>query len=149
MIRRRSFDRRQTLGRRIVRDRRRGSTLEAWGCELAVGDVTDAASLRAAEPRRISPGCAACWRRAARLTASPVAKVESLSSMTISPDSTPMRTESCSSSTFGTISSAARTARSASSSCAIGTPKAAITASPANFSTVPPYASMHPATTSK
>ena len=37
---------------------------------------------------------------------------------------------------------AARTARSASSSCATGTPKTASTASPANFSTVPPYASM-------
>ena len=32
----------------LVRDRRRGSKLEAWGCELAVGDVTDAASLRQA-----------------------------------------------------------------------------------------------------
>jgi uncharacterized protein YbjT (DUF2867 family) len=36
--------------RALVRERRRGRTLEAWGCELAVGDVTDAASLaRAAE----------------------------------------------------------------------------------------------------
>ena len=32
----------------------------------------------------------------------------------------------------------ARTARSASSSCATGAPKTAITASPTNFSTVPP-----------
>ena len=39
--------------------------------------------------------------------------------------------------------SAARTARSASSSCATGTPNTAITASPMNFSTVPPYASAH------
>jgi hypothetical protein len=37
------------------------------------------------------------------------------------------------------ISSAARTARSASSSCTAGTPKTAITASPMNFSTVPPW----------
>ena len=36
------------------------------------------------------------------------------------------------------ISSAARHARSASSSCSCGTPKTAITASPMNFSTVPP-----------
>jgi len=36
------------------------------------------------------------------------------------------------------VSAAARTARSASSSCAIGIPKTAITASPMNFSTVPP-----------
>ena len=44
---------------------------------------------------------------------------------------------------------AARTARSASSSCAVGTPKTATTASPANFSTVPPYAAMCPAARSK
>ena len=36
------------------------------------------------------------------------------------------------------IASPARTARSASSSCACGMPKAAMTASPANFSTIPP-----------
>ena len=36
------------------------------------------------------------------------------------------------------IASAARTARSGSSSCATGAPKTAITASPMNFSTVPP-----------
>ena len=35
-------------------------------------------------------------------------------------------------------SSAARTARSASSSCAIGVPQTAMTASPMNFSIVPP-----------
>ena len=37
-----------------------------------------------------------------------------------------------------------RTARSASSSCVCGTPNAAITASPANFSTVPPWRLMLP-----
>ena len=37
---------------------------------------------------------------------------------------------------------AARTARSASSSCACGMPNAAITASPANFSTMPPCVAM-------
>ena len=30
----------------LVRDRRRGAKLESWGCELAVGDVTDPASLQ-------------------------------------------------------------------------------------------------------
>ena len=40
--------------------------------------------------------------------------------------------------TATTRSSAARTARSASSSCAVGAPHTAITASPMNFSTVPP-----------
>ncbi len=34
--------------RALVRDRRRGTTLESWGCELVTGDVTDAASLRTA-----------------------------------------------------------------------------------------------------
>ncbi|HEX7311920.1 MAG TPA: NAD(P)H-binding protein [Gaiellaceae bacterium] len=32
----------------LVRDRRRGERLEAWGCELVEGDVTDPESLRAA-----------------------------------------------------------------------------------------------------
>jgi NADH dehydrogenase len=32
----------------LVRDPRRARTLEAWGCEVAQGDVTDAASLRRA-----------------------------------------------------------------------------------------------------
>ena len=32
----------------VVRDRKRGTQLAAWGCELAEGDMTDAASLRAA-----------------------------------------------------------------------------------------------------
>jgi uncharacterized protein YbjT (DUF2867 family) len=40
--------------RALVRERRRGQTLEAWGCELAEGDVTDAESLR-----RAAAGCGA------------------------------------------------------------------------------------------
>ncbi len=32
----------------LVRDRRRGATLESWGCELVEGDVTDRASLERA-----------------------------------------------------------------------------------------------------
>ena len=42
------------------------------------------------------------------------------------------------------IASAARTARSGSSSCAVGAPKSATTASPMNFSTVPPKRSSSP-----
>jgi uncharacterized protein YbjT (DUF2867 family) len=34
--------------RALARNPRKARTLEAWGCELAAGDVTDAASLRAA-----------------------------------------------------------------------------------------------------
>jgi hypothetical protein len=40
------------------------------------------------------------------------------------------------------IRSAARSARAGSSSCATGTPNAAMIASPMNFSTVPPSASI-------
>jgi uncharacterized protein YbjT (DUF2867 family) len=38
--------------RALVRSPSRGKTLEAWGCELAVGDVTDAESVR-----RAAEGC--------------------------------------------------------------------------------------------
>ncbi len=34
--------------RALVRNWRRGATLESWGCELVTGDVTEAASVRAA-----------------------------------------------------------------------------------------------------
>ena len=56
------------------------------------------------------------------------------------PVSTPARALSAASrsGTPATRSSAARTARSASSSCATGAPHTAMTASPMNFSTVPP-----------
>ena len=50
----------------------------------------------------------------------------------------PERRASPSAATAATRSSAARTARSASSSFATGVPQTAITASPMNFSTVPP-----------
>jgi hypothetical protein len=62
---------------------------------------------------------------------------------------TPTRTDSASdaswrfnSSIRSSTASPARTARSASSSCAAGAPNTAITASPMNFSTVPPNASI-------
>jgi len=56
-----------------------------------------------------------------------------------SPVLTPIRTWMLlSSRAQSRIASAARTARSGSSSCATGAPNTAITASPMNFSTVPP-----------
>jgi len=62
---------------------------------------------------------------------------------------TPIRTDSASelsaafnSSIASSNANPARTARSGSSSCAAGAPNTAITASPMNFSTVPPNASM-------
>ena len=85
--------------------------------------------------------------RAQTLTASPVTK--ELPSRgrptTTSPVFTPMRSlrrPPNSSLNRRRIPSAACSARSASSSCAAGAPKAAITASPTNFSTVPPACSI-------
>ena len=65
-------------------------------------------SRRANGPMMIWPGSAACWSRAATLTASPVAKVESDSSATTSPASTPIRASSPSSCTESRIAAAAR-----------------------------------------
>src|SRR5262245_897416 len=109
---------------------------------------------RVTAPIRISPGSAACSRRAATLTVSPVTNDwpdEGSPAMT-SPVLTPVRIcsrapQSRSSSVFSTsrrsrICEAARTARSASSSCTVGTPNTAMTASPMNFSTVPPWLSI-------
>src|SRR5439155_9052385 len=39
---------RELAVRCLVRDRRKGARLTGWGCELAEGDMTDAASLRRA-----------------------------------------------------------------------------------------------------
>src|ERR1700691_3628743 len=104
------------------------------------------------------PGSAADWTRAAVFTASPATipspaapRFTATSPVTTparaarpgTPDSTP------SSATASTRSSAARTARSASSSVATGVPQTAITASPMNFSTAPPYRPMTVRATSK
>src|SRR5581483_2276077 len=89
------------------------------------------------------PGSAADCTRDAVLTRSPATSPwPAASSVTAaSPVTTPARACSPASrvATASTRSSAARTARSASSSRAVGAPHTAITASPMNFSTVPPY----------
>ena len=103
--------------------------------------------------RRLSdehgPGSAADWMRAAVLTMSPATMPCPSAPMVTaaSPVRTPARAASSgaptsipSADTAATRSSAARTARSASSSVAVGVPHTAMTASPMNFSTVPPYA---------
>ncbi len=112
--------------------------------------TTSRTSLYVASPISTWPGPAACSRRAATLTGSPVTNVSrsEASPATTSPVLTPMRSEIVvpkrrSSSSFSDprracISSAARHARTASSSCDSGTPNTARTASPTNFSTVPP-----------
>ena len=105
-------------------------------------------------PIRTPPAPAAASSRFAVFTTSPVTIVEAAaaSPATTSPVLIPIRISSstphvASSSPFSReslsrISAAARTARSASSSCTTGTPKTAMTASPMNFSTVPPWASI-------
>ena len=97
------------------------------------------------------PDAAPCSSRAATLTASPTASVWP-SPATTSPVLTPMRlsirtpqsrsSSSLSSANAARMSAAARTARKASSSCTTGTPNTAMTASPMNFSTVPPWRSI-------
>ena len=88
-------------------------------------------------------GAAVC-RRAAVLTTSPdampsPASGRAPSATRASPVVIPMRTSSSpASAKVSRMESAARTARSGSSSCATGAPNTAITASPMNFSTVPP-----------
>ena len=91
-------------------------------------------------------GASFCSRDAV-LTTSPATSPRSApglgsSATRTSPVLTAIRTSSSSSSrTQSRIASAARTARSGSSSWAIGAPKTAMTASPMNFSTVPPRTS--------
>ena len=75
-----------------------------------------ATSLRVAAPMRISPRAAASSRRFAVLTASPVTSVVVMSPVTTSPVFTPMRTCTSSMAAASRMSTAARTARKASSS---------------------------------
>ena len=105
----------------------------------STGSATTASrtSASVASPISTSPGAAACSNRAATFTASPVASRSvgarhHLAGVHADPAAMP------SSGSASRISTAARHARSASSSCATGTPNTAITASPMNFSTVPP-----------
>ena len=98
-------------------------------------------------PTRIPSTGAADCSRAAVFTTSPDAMPSpsdgrAPNDTSASPVLTPIRTlSSLSSVTQSRIASAARTARSGSSSCATGAPKSATTASPMNFSTVPPKCS--------
>ena len=103
-------------------------------------------------PTRICPGPAAFCRRDAAFTVSPVTAYAFALSDPMWPATTgPVLMPMCTASGWPTrdiqrslsvamcsrISSAARTARSGSSSCATGAPKTAITASPMYFSTKP------------
>ena len=106
----------------------------------------DCASRAVRSPHTIIHGSAACCSRAATLTVSPVTRKSPLEvsrAATTSPVLTPTRignrVPSCASlRTWSRNSMAAERARCGSSPCAWGRPKTAITASPMNFSTVPP-----------
>ena len=93
------------------------------------------------------PGRAALWSREATFTVSPTTVyVSPTAPASTSPVFTPTRRanglsmalHSLISSIAACMASAARTARSASSSCATGAPNSAITLSPMYLSTVPP-----------
>ena len=131
---------RERLGLALDRDR-----LEL----LVVEDALGRAVRRLRDRDRRSTGAAPC-RREAVLTTSPVtipspSSGRAPSATTASPVLIPMRTCSASAGSCAFSSAIASrmrrpalTARSASSSCATGAPKTAMTASPMNFSTVPP-----------
>ena len=109
--------------------------------------IVSAVARYVVSPTRIPFTGAADWSRAAVLTTSPAAMPSPASGRaarltSASPVFTAIRTCSSPSSAIQSrIASAARTARSGSSSRVTGAPKSAITASPMNFSTVPPQRS--------
>ena len=112
--------------------------------------ITRSVARNVCSPTSTPPRGAAAWSRAQVLTGSPLtiaspACGRESSETSVSPVLMPTRTSSPSaassspsSATASTSANAARTARSGSSSCATGAPKTATTASPMNFSTVPP-----------
>ena len=124
---------------------RSGSALPFSSCSPASSYAIAASLARLRRsPTSTVPGSAADWTRDAVLTRSPATMPwPSAPSVTAaSPVSDAGARLAAPGSSAGarpaTSSSAARTARSASSSCATGVPQTAITASPMNFSTVPP-----------
>ncbi len=108
--------------------------------------MASAVARRVASPTSTVPGGAMPWRREAVFTRSP-ATIPWPVAPTVAAAS-PVRTAGADlerrspasemALTASTSSSAARTARSGSSSWAVGTPHTAMTASPMNFSTFPP-----------
>ena len=112
----------------------------------AVKAIAPEAARQVDSSTRTAPGGATLWTLEAALTVSP-STIPSDTLPTViatSPVTTPARAARStpdslpSSATDATTSRAARTDRSASSSFATGAPHTAMTASPMNFSTVPP-----------
>jgi len=137
---------------RVARHSRCGSALPLSRCDPASAKAIALAARRCvASSVRTCPGSAVACTRAAVFTASP-ATMPSPTAPSVtatSPVTTPARAASPVASasapscpTVATRSSAARTGRSASPSVAAGVPQTAITASPMNFSTTPPYRPM-------
>ena len=120
-----------------------GASLPRRTCSPAGSKaIAREAARQVASPTSTVPAVATDWSRDAVLTRSP-ATIPWLVAPRVtaaSPVSTPARawTAGPNALTASSSSRAARTARSASSSCAVGAPQTAITASPMNFSTVPP-----------
>ena len=134
---------------RAARHNRCGSALPFSACSPASANSTAEETSRCVAPSASTcPGPAAACTRAAVFTASP-ATIPSPTAPSVtatSPVTTPARAarpaapaSDPSAATAATRSSAARIARSASPSVATGVPHTAITASPMNFSTTPPY----------
>ena len=121
-----------------------GSPLPFSSCVPASSKATAASAARlVASPTSTVPGSAADWMREAVLTRSPATipwsgRAERHRRLAGEHPAARLERAASSAGTAATSSSAARTARSASSSCATGAPQTAITASPMNFSTVPP-----------
>ncbi len=130
-----------------------GAALPLASIDRGLSNSKPCAARAVRSPTRIAHGSAACWSRAATFTASPVTSESAAvwsRAATTSPDCRPSRIGRrspswASSRTRSRISRAADRARPASSSCATGSPNTAMTASPMNFSSVPPWA----ATTSR
>jgi hypothetical protein len=132
----------------VARHRCCGSVFPFSACSPASANPTPPSASRLVAPStNTDPGSAAVCTRAAVLIVSPAIPSPTTPTVTAtSPVTTPHRAASPgapvwapSSATPATRSSPARTARSASPSVATGAPHTAITASPMNFSTIPPY----------
>ena len=133
---------------RTARHRRSGSDLPLTSCAPASSNPIAASAARCvASPTSTPPGGASDCTREAVLTRSPAtipcpwAPIVTAASPVITPARAATGVSSASpfiAATAATSSSAARTASSASCSWATGAPHTAITASPMNFSTVPP-----------
>ena len=135
------------------RGRRRATPATGWLLPLSMAGLVASNTIGSPTRRLVVSSTrtvfdgAAAWRRAAVLTRSPATmpwpsapRVTAASPLPTAARALRRRSGTAPRSlpTAATSSSAARTARSASSSCATGAPHSAMTASPMNFSRVPP-----------